>query len=69
MERSIVNEFVVRITKDGTDFEKEERIFRCTECKHHLDICNKGTIWCRVWDRETHLYEFCSYGDGKEGTQ
>lgn len=61
-------EFVVRITKDGTDIEKEERVFRCTECEHHFDI-SKDTIWCSVWDRKTHLYEFCSYGEGKEGTQ
>lgn len=63
-----MNEFVVRITKDGTDIEKEEQVFRCKECKHHFDI-SEDTVWCRVWDRETHLYEFCSYGEGKEGTQ
>lgn len=57
-------EFVVRITKGGTDIEKEERVFRCIECKHGCDI-KKGIHWCSVWDRETHLYEFCSYGERK----
>lgn len=58
-------EFVVRITKDGTDIEKEEQVFRCIECKHCFNI-NKDTHWCAELDRETGLYEFCSYGEGKD---
>lgn len=61
-------EFVMRITKDGTDIEKEERVIRCIECKHCFNV-NEDIRWCAEWDRETGLYEFCSYGEGKEGTQ
>lgn len=61
-------EVVVRISPSGDKFEKMERIVRCINCKHFFDISD-DTHWCSVWDRETHLYEFCSYGEGKEGTQ
>lgn len=59
-----MNEFVYRIQPCG-EIEKLERITRCIECKHCFDI-NKGTHWCAEWDRETGLYEFCSFAERKD---
>lgn len=63
-------EFVVRVSPDGDKFEKMERIVRCINCKRFF-VISDDTHWCSVWDRKTHLYEFCSYGElkPKEGTQ
>lgn len=61
-EINSMNEFVVRITKDGTDIEKEELVTRCIECKHCFNV-NEDIRWCSNWDRETGLYEFCSFGE------
>lgn len=60
-------EFVFRFQPCG-EIEKLEQIIRCIDCKHRFDISN-DTHWCGVWDRETWLYEFCSNGEGEEGTQ
>lgn len=63
-EINSMNEFVVRITKDGTDIEKIERVTRCVECRYCFDI--NDMHWCAEWDRETGLYEFCSFAERKD---
>lgn len=59
-----MNEFVYRVKPCG-EIEQLERIVRCIECKRCFDI-NKDTHWCAEWDRETGLYEFCSFAERKD---
>ena len=45
------------------------RVVRCKDCKYFLkaEVNGNGFLICEVTDKEIFEYDFCSYGERKDG--